>query len=46
LDNPFENSFNDAPLKTLCRIIEIDLLQMIGRPCDLKPLTAIKGRLN
>jgi putative membrane protein len=46
LDNPFENSFNDAPLSTLCRVIEIDLLQQIGQPCDLKPLTPVNGRLN
>ena len=46
LDNPFENSFNDTPLSTICRVIEIDLLQQIGQPCDLKPLTPINGRLD
>ena len=46
LDNPFENSFNDTPLSTICRLIEIDLLQQIGQPCDLKPLTPQDGRLN
>lgn len=46
LDNPFENSFNDAPLTTLCRVIEIDLLEQMGLPCDLKPLTPVNGRLN
>lgn len=46
LDNPFENSFNDTPLSTICRLIEIDLLQQIGQPCDLKPLTPRDGRLN
>ena len=46
LDNPFENSFNDTPLSTICRLIEIDLLQQIGQPCDLQPLTPINGRLN
>ena len=46
LDNPFENSFNDTPLSTICRIIEIDLLEQIGQPCDLQPLTPENGRLN
>ena len=46
LDNPFENSFNDTPLSTICRIIEIDLLEQIGQPCDLQPLTPVNGRLD
>lgn len=46
LDNPFENSFNDTPLSTICRLIEIDLLQQIEQPCELKPLTPVNGRLN
>ncbi len=46
LDNPFENAFNDTPLSTICRVIEIDLLQQIGQPCDLKPLEPVDGRLN
>jgi len=46
LDNPFEYSFNDTPLSTICRLIEIDLLEQIGQPCDLKPLTPINGRLD
>ena len=46
LDNPFENSFNDTPLSTICRLIEIDLPQQIGQPRDLKPLTPINGRLD
>ncbi len=46
LDNPFENSFNDTPLSTICRIIEIDLLEQIGQPCDLQPLVPVNGRLN
>lgn len=28
LDNPFENSFNDTPMTTICRTIEIDLREM------------------
>ena len=46
LDNPFENSFNDTPMSTLCRTIEIHLLQQIGEPCDLQPLESERGRLN
>lgn len=46
LDNPFENLFNDTPLSTICRVIEIDILQQIGEPCDLKPLAPVKGRMN
>ena len=46
LDNPFENSFNDTPLSAICRIIEIDLLEQIGQPCDLQPLAPENGRLN
>jgi putative membrane protein len=29
-ENPFEGLPNDVPLKSICRTIEIDLLQMIG----------------
>lgn len=46
LDNPFEGSFNDAPLSSLCRTIEIDLLQQIGEPCELEPLAPSDGRLD
>ena len=46
LDNPFENTFNDTPLSSLCRSIEIDMLQQIGEPCDLAPLAPVDGRLD
>jgi len=46
LDNPFENTFNDTPLSSLCRSIEIDMLQQIGEPCDLAPLAPMDGRLD
>jgi len=46
LDNPFENAFNDTPLSSLCRSIEIDILQQIGEPCDLAPLAPAYGRLD
>jgi putative membrane protein len=46
LDNPFENSFNDTPMSSLCRTIEIDLLQQIGQPCELEPTTPVDGRLD
>lgn len=28
--NPFDNSFNDLPMTTVCRTIEIDLREMLG----------------
>jgi len=39
LDNPFEGSFNDTPMTALCRLIEIDLLDMLdeSRPEPLLP---------
>jgi putative membrane protein len=46
LDNPFEGRFNDTPLSSLCRTVEIDLLQQIGEPCDLQPLAPADGRLD
>lgn len=46
LDNPFESSFNDTPISSLCRTIEIDLLQQIGEPCDLQPALPVNGVLN
>jgi len=46
LDNPFEGGFNDTPMSSLCRTIEIDLLQQIGVPTDLRPLAPTDGRLD
>jgi putative membrane protein len=45
LDNPFNNSFNDTPLSTLCRSIEIDLLEQLGEQ-RTDPLQAEGGVLN
>jgi len=46
LKNPFENQYDDTPMSSLCRTIEIDLKEMIGEPHDLKPLKAEKGILD
>ena len=29
-ENPFEGSYNDTPMLSICRTIEIDLLQTLG----------------
>lgn len=31
-ENPFDNGVNDIPISTICRNIEIDLLEMMGEP--------------
>jgi putative membrane protein len=31
-ENPFEGSFNDVPITTICRTIETDLFEMIQEP--------------
>lgn len=39
-ENPFEGNANDVPISQLCRIIEIDLLEMLGEtdlPAPLEP---------
>lgn len=35
-ENPFENSVNDVPMTAICRIIEIDLKEMLGEK-DIPP---------
>jgi putative membrane protein len=45
LKNPFENQIDDTPMTALCRVIEIDLREMIGDKHDLKPLQPVKGTL-
>lgn len=45
LDSPFEHSFNDTPMSTLCKSIEIDLLEQLGEKEIPSPLTAKKGIL-
>lgn len=39
-ENPFEGSANDIPITSMCRTIEIDMLEVIGREHSLKPLQA------
>ncbi len=39
-ENPFEGSANDVPITAMSRTIEIDLLEIIDEPHNLKPLTA------
>jgi putative membrane protein len=35
-ENPFDNGLNDTPISTICRNIEIDILEMLGET-DLPP---------
>jgi putative membrane protein len=37
-ENPFEGMPNDVPMKSICRAIEIDLLEMIGEEDIPKPI--------
>ena len=37
-ENPFEGSANDVPITTISRAIEIDLLEMLNVPHELKPI--------
>lgn len=37
-ENPFEGSANDVPITTISRNIEIDLMEMLDMPHDLKPV--------
>jgi ion channel-forming bestrophin family protein len=29
-ENPFDNGLNDVPISTICRNIEIDILELLG----------------
>ncbi|MFT3796016.1 bestrophin family protein [Flavobacterium sp.] len=44
-ENPFEGLHNDIPMLAICRIVEIDLLQMIGDPNVPKPIQPKDGVL-
>lgn len=44
-ENPFEGLFNDVPMLSLCRTIEIDLLQMLDETDVPKPVSARNGVL-
>lgn len=41
-ENPFEGLGNDIPMLSLCRTIEIDLLEMLGEE-DLPPPLEVKN---
>jgi len=43
-ENPFENSVNDVPLTAICRVIEIDLRDMLGEtnlPQRVQPVNSV-----
>lgn len=44
-ENPFEGLGNDIPMLSLCRVIEIDLLEMLGETELPAPIKAINGVL-
>lgn len=44
-ENPFEGSYNDIPMLSLCRTIEIDLLEMLREKDIPKPIDAVNGIL-
>jgi len=44
-ENPFENLGNDIPMLSLCRVIEIDLMEMLGEENIPKPIEAKNGVL-
>lgn len=44
-ENPFSGMANDIPMLSLCRTIEIDLLEMMGETRLPKPIAAKKGIL-
>ncbi|MCB0815328.1 MAG: hypothetical protein KDB87_19460, partial [Flavobacteriales bacterium] len=44
-ENPFEGLGNDVPMLSLCRTIEIDLLQMLGEKDVPPPIEPKNGVL-
>jgi putative membrane protein len=44
-ENPFQGMANDIPMLSLCRVIEIDLLEMLGEENLPKPIDAKNGIL-
>ncbi len=40
-ENPFEGSYNDVPMLSICRTIEIDLLQMLGETDVPEPILPV-----
>jgi ion channel-forming bestrophin family protein len=45
IENPFENTFNDTPMSSICRTIEINLRQMLGEKDLPEPVQPVNGFL-
>jgi putative membrane protein len=45
IENPFENSFNDTPMTSICRTIEINLRQMLDEKEIPAPVQPVNGFL-
>lgn len=43
-ENPFEGSANDVPISQMCRMIEIDVKEMLGET-DLPPLLQFRNNI-
>ena len=43
-ENPFQGMANDIPMLSLCRVIEIDLREMLGET-DLPPAIQAKNNV-
>lgn len=39
-ENPFGGLYNDIPMLSICRMIEIDMLQMMGQTNVPNPITS------
>lgn len=44
LQDPFSNDVHDVPMASICRTIQIDLLQCIGKQAP-SPATSVEGVL-
>lgn len=44
-ENPFEGTYNDVPITSISRTIEIDLRDMLGEQHDTKPIAPVNGFL-
>ena len=44
-ENPFEGTFNDVPITSISRSIEIDLMEMLGEKEIRKAITSENGFL-
>lgn len=45
IENPFENTFNDTPMNSICRTVENNLRQMLGEKELPKAVEAVNGFL-